>query len=243
MVWRRRSRASRPVFARMCAAVCPCMDRGGLAEHRGRLLKGLSGRVIEVGAGSGMNFLRYPAAVNLVAVEPEPYLCRYMQGQAAAAPATIHVVEAVAERLPFQAGQFDAAVVTLTLCTVPDPPGMLAELYRVLRPGAQLRFLEHVRGQTPALRRMQRLLDATVWPRMFGNCHTGRDTRSSIVDAGFTVDWIESLRFPEMRVALPSSPHIIGVATRPAAAADIAGGAAGAANVHTTTPGAAGTRS
>lgn len=211
-------RRPRPLNARICAGICPALDRGGLAEHRERLLSGLSGRVLEVGAGSGMNFLKYPAGVTeLVAMEPESFLCQYMRRQVVAGiPRTVEVVRGVAEQLPFAAGSFDGAVVSLMLCSVTDPRRALDELFRVLRPGGRLHFLEHVRAGSAGLRRVQRVFDATFWPPLFGNCHTYRDTGATIRAAGFTLVRVQELRFPEMRIALPTSPHILGVAARPA---------------------------
>jgi ubiquinone/menaquinone biosynthesis C-methylase UbiE len=90
----------------------------------------------------------------------------------------------------------------------------LAELRRVLRPGGQLRFFEHVRAGTSGLRRAQHLLDITIWPALFGGCHTGRDTAGAISAAGFTIDRLEQFAFPETRLPSPVSAHILGSATR-----------------------------
>jgi ubiquinone/menaquinone biosynthesis C-methylase UbiE len=103
----------------------------------------------------------------------------------------------------------------LVLCSVPDVPVALAEIRRVLRPGAQLRFFEHVRADTPGLARVQRILAATVWPTFEGGCHPDRDTRSAIEAAGFTIEEIDHLRLPETRIPTPTSPHVLGVATTP----------------------------
>jgi hypothetical protein len=84
-----------------------------------------------------------------------------------------------------------------------------------MRPGGQLRFLEHVRAATPALERVQRLLDATVWPIVSGGCHAGRDTVGAVAKAGFTIDRLERFRFPDGIIVTPTSPHILGVALRP----------------------------
>jgi ubiquinone/menaquinone biosynthesis C-methylase UbiE len=210
------ARASHPLFARFYAWVSPSMDRGGVVEHRRRLLSGLAGRVIEVGAGNGLNFAHYPPEVTgVLAVEPEPHLRSIARRSAERAPVPVEVVEGVADRLPAPDAAFDAAVASLVLCSVPDPDAALREMRRVIRPGGQLRFLEHVRADTPALARVQRVLDAAVWPTLFGGCHTSRDTAAAIADAGFTIERIERFRFPDGPIPTPTSPNILGSASRP----------------------------
>lgn len=207
---------SHPIFARVYARMSPQMEQSGMGELRRRLLDGLTGEVIEVGAGNGLNFAHYPATVTRVlAVEPEPYLRRLAEDRAREAAVPVDVTAGVADRLPAGDGAFDAAVACLVLCTVRDQRRALAEIGRVLRPGGRLRFLEHVRAQTPALRRVQRAMDATMWPPLTGGCHTGRDTAAAIEAAGLTIETLERFRFPDMRIPLPASPHIIGTARTP----------------------------
>jgi ubiquinone/menaquinone biosynthesis C-methylase UbiE len=209
-------KVSHPVFARLYAWASPRMERSGFGERRDQLLAGLAGRVIEVGAGNGLNFTHYPPEVTRVmAVEPEPHLRAIAEAEAAKAAAPIEVVDGTADRLPADDTSFDAAVASLVLCSVPDVPAALAEIRRVLRPGGQLRFFEHVRADTPGLARVQRILDATVWPTLGGGCHSHRDTRAAIEAAGFTIDAIERLRIPDTRIPTHTSPHILGVATAP----------------------------
>jgi ubiquinone/menaquinone biosynthesis C-methylase UbiE len=208
-------RKGHPLFARFYARISPGMDAGGMAGYRQRALAGLTGSVIEVGAGNGLNFAHYPAGVTgVLAVEPDPYLRRIAGEHAGHAPVTVEVRDGVAERLPGADGSYDAAVVTLVLCSVADQRAVLGEVRRVIRPGGQLRFIEHVRADTPGLRRVQRVLDATVWPPLGGGCHVGRDTLATIAGAGFTVIQSEAFRFPQSRIPAPAAPHVWGIATR-----------------------------
>lgn len=204
-----------PIFARVYARLSHLMEEGGGAELRDRLLAGLQGSVIEVGAGNGLNLRHYPATVDrVVAVEPEDHLRHLAEEQALRSPVPVGVVDGVVEELPYEDGTFDAAVVSLVLCSVADQARALAEVRRVLRPGGELRFFEHVRGATPGLARVQRVLDATIWPLTAGGCHTSRDTAAAIVDAGFTIEAIDRLRFPDGPVPTPTSPHVLGTARR-----------------------------
>jgi ubiquinone/menaquinone biosynthesis C-methylase UbiE len=206
----------RPVFARFYARVAgPGLERAGAGEHRRRLLAGLSGEVIEIGAGNGLTFPHYPSEVNrVVAIDPEPRLRALAQQAATAAPVPVEVTGGKAEHLPHPDGSFDAAVVCMTLCSVTDQTAALAEIHRVLRPGGQLRFFEHVQADSPAIRRIQRLVDATVWPLLMGGCHTGRDTTTAITAAGFTITRLDRFPFPDIKLPSPAATHILGTATR-----------------------------
>lgn len=201
----------RPVFARLYPRVARALDDSGLAEHRRRLLAGLSGEVVEVGAGPGGNFRHYPSGVtHVLAVEPEPRLRELAGSAATRAPVPVTVVSGVADRLPAPDHAADAVVFCLVLCSVPDVAAALAEARRVLRPGGRLHALEHVRADSPGLARVQRVLDATLWPALAGGCHVGRDTGAAIAAAGFAARQQETFLFPPRRT--PSSPHILTVA-------------------------------
>lgn len=202
-----------PVFARLYPVVGKAMERGGMDQRRQELLSVLSGEVVEVGAGDGLNFPHYPPAVtHVLAVEPEPHLRSLAREAASHAPVPVEVVDGLAERLPCTDGSADAVVVSLVLCSVADQTAALREIRRVLKPGGRLRFLEHVRADTPGLVRVQRVLDATLWPRVAGGCHTGRDTAAAIERAGFTIQSLDGYLFPEART--PVSFHILGTAIR-----------------------------
>ncbi|MCH0540039.1 class I SAM-dependent methyltransferase [Streptomyces sp. MUM 203J] len=206
-----------PLFARFYARVSTVSEqKAGVAAYRRELLDGLSGRVIEVGAGNGLNFAHYPATVSeVVAIEPERVLRRMAVEAGLRAGVPVDVVPGVAEALPVKSEAFDGAVASLVLCSVRNPRRSLEELRRVLRPGGELRFFEHTRAPGRVLEATQRVLDATVWPRMFGGCHTSRDPLAVIEAAGFEVVTYRRARVPERGVLLPMSPHVLGVARRP----------------------------
>ncbi|PYC68133.1 SAM-dependent methyltransferase [Micromonospora arborensis] len=209
---------SHPVFARVYERLSVAMDRAGTAEFRRDLAAGLSGRVIEIGAGNGRMFSHYPLGVTeVVAVEPERRLRTAAQRAASTARVPVTVVDGLAEALPGGDGEFDAAVVALVLCTVPDQASALAEARRVLRPGGELRFFEHVAAERHSrLQRAQRLVDATLWPTLFAGCHTNRDTVAAIEAAGFVIEELRRFRFPAASNS-PSSPCVHGRAIKPGA--------------------------
>ncbi|MGH9187608.1 MAG: class I SAM-dependent methyltransferase [Acidimicrobiales bacterium] len=140
---------NRPLFARVYERVAATAEQRGQTEHRRELLCGLEGRVIEVGAGHGLNFAHYPATVSeVVAVEPEPHLRAKAELAARGAAVAVRVAPGVGDDLPFEAATFDAGVASLMLCSVPDQATALAELFRVIRPAGELPFYEHVRASS-----------------------------------------------------------------------------------------------
>jgi ubiquinone/menaquinone biosynthesis C-methylase UbiE len=208
------TRVHHPIFARLYARISPGAERKGAGEHRDELLAGLEGRVIEVGAGNGLNFSHYPASVTeVVAVEPERYLRAKAVEAARRASVPVTVVDGTADALPAEDGAFDAAVASLVLCSVPDQDAALAEIRRVLRPGGELRFYEHVIDDKPRVASLQRKLDDyNIWPRLAGGCHVARDTGAAIERAGFAIE--RSRGFPFAPGPFPIK-HVIGIARRP----------------------------
>jgi ubiquinone/menaquinone biosynthesis C-methylase UbiE len=203
-----------PIFARLYPRLSQAIEPQ-TSPYRRELLAGLTGRVLELGAGNGLTFPHYPPTVTeVIAVEPEPRLRALAETVAPSAPVPIRVVPGTADALPAGDASMDAAVASLVLCSVPDQATALAELYRVLRPGGQLRFLEHLRADTPGMARAQRLAD-TVWPLLFGGCHTSRDTLTAITTAGFQLTSHRRFRLPDPGPPTPASPHAMGVARRP----------------------------
>jgi SAM-dependent methyltransferase len=200
-----------PRFARLYPSVAERADARGGAGHRRRLVEGLAGRVVEVGAGNGRNLPHYPETVSeLIAIEPEPTLRGLAAEAARSARVPVTVLDGVAEDLPFADGQLDAAVVSLVLCSVPDQAVALRELRRVLRPGGELRFYEHVVPRQHPKRALFQLADRTgAWPKLAAGCHLSRDTAGAIAGAGFTIDALERIDFRSAAVE-PKLPYILG---------------------------------
>jgi SAM-dependent methyltransferase len=206
---------SHPIFARLYERLSVKEDERGASAFRDELLDGASGRAIEVGAGNGLNFAHYPTSVShVLAVEPEPRLRASATRAATSAPVRIDVVEGVADQLPAETGACDVGVASLVLCTVPDQDSALAELRRVIRPGGELRFYEHVVSRRRGVAALERALDSTLYPPLAGGCHLARDTLAAIGRAGFRIE--RSRRFGWGASALgPQIAHVIGTARAP----------------------------
>jgi ubiquinone/menaquinone biosynthesis C-methylase UbiE len=206
------SAVSNPVFARVFDRFA-AKDKGrGEDELRRELVSGLSGRVVEVGPGNGINFEHYPPTVEeLVAVEPEPYLRRRAEETARSVGIRVRVLDGTAAALPLDAGSADALVIAGVLCSVPDQQAALAEFRRVLRPGGELRFYEHVRSRRPRFARYQDAV-SLLWPRLMGGCRPNRDTLAAIERGGFRIERCHAFPFPRDARAYPVAPRILGVA-------------------------------
>lgn len=172
-------------------------EDAGFRETRRSVLSEARGRTIELGAGTGVNEPLYPPEVTeLILVEPDPHMARRMRGKLAESGSKAEMVEAPAEKLPFEDSSFDTAVFTLVLCTIPDPAAALAEAARVLKPGGRVLFLEHVRSEDPGLARWQDRLEKP-WRFVGDGCHCNRETLATIEASPFTVEQVENERMPK----------------------------------------------
>jgi ubiquinone/menaquinone biosynthesis C-methylase UbiE len=177
-------------------------EDAGLRDMRREVTAGARGRVLELGAGTGLNLELYPLDVSdLTLVEPDPHMVKQLRNRVAELGSAAQVVEAPGEKLPFGNDTFDTVVVTLVLCTVPDPTATLAEIKRVLKPDGQFLFMEHVRSDSPDLAKWQDRLEKP-WRFLGDGCHCNRDTESAIKAAGFEMSDVEH---PE----LPKAPPIV----------------------------------
>jgi ubiquinone/menaquinone biosynthesis C-methylase UbiE len=163
-------------------------------EIRTRVAGEAGGRVLEIGAGTGFNFPYYPEGAEVVATEPDPHMLR--KAEPRARERGIELRAAPAEHLPFPDADFDTIVATGVLCAVDHPERALSEAHRVLRPGGELRFSEHVRGRGPLRRAMQRTLDPVHF-RLF-RCHIGRDTLRLMREAGFEIEELDRRRYADV---------------------------------------------
>jgi ubiquinone/menaquinone biosynthesis C-methylase UbiE len=189
------------------------VEKAGLRAYREGLLAGAAGRVLEIGAGTGLNLPCYgPAVESLTLTEPEIPMLRRLERKVGEQPPSATVLRAPAEDLPFEDDCFDVAVSTLVLCGVDDQPRSLRELRRVLRPGGQLLFIEHVRSTDPKLARFQDRMNGLN--RFVVGCDCNRPTLDSIREAGFAVTQVEHTTLA--KVPKFARAAIVGSATAPA---------------------------
>jgi SAM-dependent methyltransferase len=173
------------------------VEEAGLRETRRKLLAEANGRTVDLGAGTGANLGLYPEGVEeLVMVEPDPHMAKRLRAKLAETGSPAKLVEAPAERLPFEDASFDTAVFTLVLCTVPDQAAALAEAARVLKPGGRMLFIEHVRSEDAGLARWQDRLEAP-WSFLGDGCHCNRDTAAAIEASPLSLERVEHDRLPK----------------------------------------------
>ena len=190
-------------------------QQAGLADKRRQALAAAEGEVLEIGAGTGLNLTAYPreGITRLVCTEPNEAMARQLRARSGEAPIEPEVVEASAERLPFEDESFDCVAGTLVLCEAASPAVAVAEIARVLRPGGRYLFLEHVRSDDPDLARAQDRW-APLWRFAAGGCNCNRDTLETIRQSPLEVDQFELGRFPKAPAIV--KPLLIGSASRTA---------------------------
>lgn len=198
-------------FAAAYQPLVEAAERAYLGDLRDRLVADVEGTVLEVGVGTGLNLRHYRRAERVVLAEPAAPMRRRLRAAVEATSIPVTVVDAPAADLPYPDASFDAAVSTLVLCTVPDLPAALAEILRVLKPGGEFRFLEHVRAHDAGLARWQDRVDP-VWSWVNVGCHPNRDVAAAIAAAGFEIDEIEEFDAPEPIPLI--KPHVLGVGRR-----------------------------
>jgi ubiquinone/menaquinone biosynthesis C-methylase UbiE len=198
------------LFAAMYDRVIASVEKKTLARRRASLLGGLTGRVLDVGAGTGVNLPYFASASLVVLAEPDGAMRAKITPKLQQARVPVELSDAPAEALPFPDGHFDAAVCTLVLCTVPDPAAALAEIRRVLAPGGTLVVLEHVRGAGRLAKVQQGI--GPVWTKLAAGCVLTRDTKAALEQAGFTL--VEYEAFQDLPRIMPIAPMIQAVATR-----------------------------
>lgn len=189
------------------------MERAFFGDIRRAMLAGASGRVVEIGSGTGANLQHYPHTIGeLVCTEPEAPMAKRLREKAEGSGLPVSVVEAPAEKLPFEDDSFDTAVAALVLCTVTDPEAALDEIARVLRPGGRFIFMEHVRAQDPGLAKWQDRLHP-LWLRFGHGCHCNRATYEAIERSPLEIESHRRGRIPKAPPIV--KPLLTGVARAP----------------------------
>ena len=173
------------VFAAVYDRVTAPAERAGLADRRRRLLAGATGRVLEIGGGTGLNLPHYPAGLDVTVLEPDGAMRERLLARIPEASAAVVVHDAGIDDAPFDDGTFDTIVSTLTLCTVPDLDQALGQIVRLLAPGGRLLFMEHVLAT--GLQGLAQRASAPVWTRVAAGCRPDRDIRGAMRANGLAV--------------------------------------------------------
>jgi SAM-dependent methyltransferase len=180
---------------------------------RRRVCEGLAGDVVEIGFGSGLNIPFYPAAVTRVdAVEPADLAWKLADKRVSATGIPVQRSGLDGQSLPFADDSYDAALSTLTLCTIPDVAGALGELRRVLKPGGTLHFVEHGLAPDEGVRRWQHRVEP-IQKRLFGGCHLTRPIVDLLETAGFTITEVDV--FYEKNAPKFEAAYSLGIALSP----------------------------
>lgn len=180
--------------------LCDLVMRNKLLNpYRQRVVGSAEGRVLEIGAGSGLNLKFYDAGVSeVVALDPDPKLIAMAKRNAKEAARPIRFLEASAERIPLDPGSIDTVVMTWSLCTIPNAIDALREMKRVLKPQGRLLFIEHGLANDTNVRTWQNRL-TPIWKRVAGGCHLNRPIGSLIEQGGFNIDRLETFYTPGLK--------------------------------------------
>ena len=201
-------------FAAFYDRLCKMEERSPVVRRiREDIVGGSSGRVLELGAGTGASFPYYGASVTRVdAIEPDPYMLKRARKAVRDAPRPIEIHQSPAEELPFDDATFDTAVCALVLCSVSHPAQALSEIKRVLKPGGELRLYEHVRYSNRFGAFWQDMI-TPAWRWIGAGCNPNRDTAASVRHAGFEFDRLTvKATVPPVPPMIFVRPHLIGVA-------------------------------
>jgi ubiquinone/menaquinone biosynthesis C-methylase UbiE len=167
------------------------MNTKAMKDERTRCLENITGTVLEVGFGTGLNLPHYPRAVTkVVGVDPSETSARLARKRIAASPFPVELIGLSAEKIPVPDASFESIVSTFTLCTIPDVAGALLEMRRSLAPGGRFYFVEHGRAEDPRVERWQERLNS-IQQTVFGGCHLNRHISSLIEHAGFEIERLE----------------------------------------------------
>jgi ubiquinone/menaquinone biosynthesis C-methylase UbiE len=199
------------IYDRMLASE----EKKFLGAIRAEMLKDVTGNVLEIGAGTGVNFQYYQPGAQVTATEPDPYMLERAKKRASEAKVAIELRQVAAEELPFPDASFDFVIVTLVLCSVSDPRKVLSEIKRVLKPGGELRLYEHVRYQNPIGALSQDLI-SPAWQWFGAGCHPNRNTARYLREAGFELSDVQMHKhLPPIPPMVFTRPHLQAVARRP----------------------------
>lgn len=207
----RRSTLSEYLFAKFWVHAHRALEKS-YGKTKDMMFAEVTGKILEIGPGTGINFRHYPKGVHVIGVEPNKFMRPYLEEEAANNALGLTVIEDFAERLDIEDNSIDAAVSTLVLCSVYETDKVLQEIFRVLKPGGKFYFIEHVAAQRGTLMRRVQTLLAPIWRKLGDGCNPDRETWVALENAGFT-----SLELEHKRVSNPFiivSPHIMGVATK-----------------------------
>ena len=208
------------IYAALYDRLCGPAEAAGLGDLRASLLAGATGRVLEVGGGTGANLVHYSAAASVTVLEPDRAMARRLEPRLGECPVPARLVTAGIDDAELDEGSFDTVVCTLVLCTVPDLDAAVRRIERLLASGGRVLFLEHT-ASAGGWGVVQVLVDP-VWKRAVPGCHLHRDPVTALRRAGLLVDRYERVDLPLVPGLL--SAGAVGSAVRPRTAAPVVPG-------------------